>query len=615
MRTQRVNCETERAPFARWERVFVGLAIALGLGHIALAQRPGGYPPRPGPEMGPAGMPDQASTNAATTIQTVVTEIISNNFAKLAPLRTGEVNVIRTRVEDMKRYAGRFTGEQRGYLAMLEALLAFYAGQKDAALQAAKEAYAASPDNWDTGDLLVSLALAYEDYDSARKVLKDRLAGRAVLAELPSATPLPTPSARPEPNKPGAIRPGEPNQAGAAKPAPPTDPEAAKWLRIFGGAEPTASPAPPSPASPYGVPGTSPEPALPAGPPRGMMTTYLQLPTDYMPYENLGDTFNRVLLHGYNGSFLYYEPARGQILCLLLWSLREARQPGMGEGAAPTYAAEGPGEGAYTSAGFSGLSPDTADQVPQVAYDLSANGQQMTQLFLRYGLQARVFFAGLDFDPPAPAVQRRVLTTLAGQPWPWLTGSAADPINAAQWRLQGIRGAVLLLVDTQGKIRYMGPVGGFLPRLLLEQELQRAAPLDMGALAAGAGSVAAALGSGGGPAKAPVPAASAPMGVTPPATQPAAAIPAPPQPTAPAPRTQPVAAEDVAQARQMLQTAMLQKRLTPASALQTCDEVLERWPNSPEAEQAKTMIRSILREPRSSALLQQRKQQGKYTGE
>ena len=68
------------------------------------------------------------------------------------------------------------------------------------------------------------------------------------------------------------------------------------------------------------------------------------------------------------------------------------------------------------------------------------------------------------------------------------------------------------------------------------------------------------------------------------------------------------------QAKQILETAHVQRKLTPRSALNSCDEVLERFPDSLEADEAKLMIKSILRSPRGRVLKKEREQKGKYIG-
>ena len=70
------------------------------------------------------------------------------------------------------------------------------------------------------------------------------------------------------------------------------------------------------------------------------------------------------------------------------------------------------------------------------------------------------------------------------------------------------------------------------------------------------------------------------------------------------------------QARNFLRAAQVQRKLTPISALRSCDQVLERWPNSQEAQEAKVMIKSLLDHGRlPNDIKEQRKRQGKYIGE
>ena len=62
--------------------------------------------------------------------------------------------------------------------------------------------------------------------------------------------------------------------------------------------------------------------------------------------------------------------------------------------------------------------------------------------------------------------------------------------------------------------------------------------------------------------------------------------------------------------------SQVQRRLTPISALRSCDEVLQRWPNSAEAAEAKIMIVNLLEHGRlPNDIKETRKSQGKYIGE
>ena len=70
--------------------------------------------------------------------------------------------------------------------------------------------------------------------------------------------------------------------------------------------------------------------------------------------------------------------------------------------------------------------------------------------------------------------------------------------------------------------------------------------------------------------------------------------------------------QSVPAAAQMLATARVQRRLTPRSACRTYDTIIQRWPDSLEADEARLMIEDILR--RDSRLKEQREREGKYTG-
>ena len=70
----------------------------------------------------------------------------------------------------------------------------------------------------------------------------------------------------------------------------------------------------------------------------------------------------------------------------------------------------------------------------------------------------------------------------------------------------------------------------------------------------------------------------------------------------------------VEEAKQMLEAARVQKRITPRAAIQTYDKILDMYADSLEAEEAKLHIKSILRNYRFRNLKEEREKQGKYTG-
>ena len=66
------------------------------------------------------------------------------------------------------------------------------------------------------------------------------------------------------------------------------------------------------------------------------------------------------------------------------------------------------------------------------------------------------------------------------------------------------------------------------------------------------------------------------------------------------------------QAANMMRSAQTQRRMLPRSACNTCDEVMARYPDSLEAEEAKVFIKDVLR--RDARLRREREREGKYTG-
>ena len=199
----------------------------------------------------------------------------------------------------------------------------------------------------------------------------------------------------------------------------------------------------------------------------------------------------------------------------------------------------------------------------------------------------------------------------------------------------------MLLVDTKGKVRYIGPVGGFLPKMLIEAELKKAqteAPLPVVAANMLKGIDLSKFNSLAS-AKSPTGAFS----LDPNDSSLSAADDSEDEDASADDQTDTVAVADAEssgtntsagessepgdsigqssdsatsspRAKQMLRTAQIQKRVSPKKALEMCDNVLDRWPDSKEADEAKAMIKSILRTSRGKPYKKLRTQQGKYVG-
>ncbi|MBN1845160.1 MAG: hypothetical protein JW810_05715 [Sedimentisphaerales bacterium] len=628
------------------------LAGCLALSPALMAQR--GAAPRGfgAPGARDAG-PEQLAAEAADKVELAAKEILNNNLTQLVPLRPREITVIRTLLNEQKRYAGMFPQEKKAYLLMLEALLAHYAGDGKQALADADRAYRTDADNPDTSDLNLVMALYYEEYDLARKILHEREAGSQVLVAGPlQIRPGRDPA---EPNLPARLRnplaePNAPmrNRPGGSAVAPPA---ASKWERLLG--SPETEPTPRTPVTGRPLAGDAPPAGRIAsartartgtarigmvGTERKSYDTILNLPVDYMPYEMLGENFGDVNLHSINGSFFPFASGKGRILCALLWSRRAT------DGPAPVARSVGTMRDYDRYESYGGrMNPrqpaagEAARTIPPVSSELETNIDQFRSLFVQYIAGRKVGFVGVNFDRDAARTQQG----LFAQPQPWATCLAGDPVNQAQWNLPTVAGALLLLVDTKGQVRYLGPVGGFLPLLLLEKELELARPTMMAGMptpahlpaavpmdAAGRSGPAGQKRSGvmgllfGGPGE-----GKAAADLNPPDSAPAAG--------AAAGGSTAVGAQAAAstgggttgqadsgvelssnmQARQILRTAQVQRKLTPRSAVNACDEVIRNWPDSQEAQEAKLMIRSLMRDPRLRQMKEERIQQGKYVGE
>jgi len=235
--------------------------------------------------------------------------------------------------------------------------------------------------------------------------------------------------------------------------------------------------------------------------------------------------------------------------------------------------------------------PSTPNPIPPPAMDLEGNAQDFRDLFEQHILHGRMQFITMNQDPINQYSWTRIAKQITSEPWPWANAAVYDPANANRWPMKERYSPLMVLVDTKGKIRYMGPVGGYLPRMLIDLELPKAMP-------------AQAFVPEFPKTESPAEQIAAPAAETTPA---AAAQPVEQTPAAPSKTSEPKAAN-------MLSVARIQLKVkSPVSALKQCDEVLKQYPDSLEADEAKELIQSILRD--NENLKQQRKDQGKYVGE
>ena len=658
----------------RRRKCWMLLALVFGFGlclvEPAQAQRTGGYRgSRSG--YGRTNRADQTNQNALDALEGIedtTMAILGNYLARATALRTSDIQEIQRLLDEKKKFAGKFPKERKAYLFVLESLLAHYSGDREMALDKAQRAFRDDPKNPDLSDLIIVLSLCYENYEVAKDAFARRKeAGSAVLDKGPPVSGTLVKRGPREPNVPGILRsrPKEPNSV--PRPLPGTPPArpgtgpTSTWEQLLG-SPPEQQPSRPGAGgvpsrTPYGTgrPGqtTMPGRVTRANPrmsrttiPQQNYQTILNLPVEYMLSKQLGKDFASMNLRSINGSFFPFASGKGQIFCALLWTSSgphpQGSMPRLG-GGRPMVRRPNTGtfysddEEAYgggystrrrspmtTSPGVSGQ----ARVIPNVAFDLDTNVNQFRDLFFEHINQGKIGFVGVNYDTSISQVKQMLFE----QPLPWPTCLKVENVNAKQ--LPDIAGALLLLVDTKGKIRYIGPVGGFLPQMLLDMELAKAtttvadvpdipvmtSPIPSGFTGSSKGGSSSRKGilgflSGG---------RNKNKGFNQTATA------SNPEPNVPAVRKKPVSAPPAIsrntpgvtlngsniQARKLLRMAQVQRRLTPLSALRSCDEVLERWPDSQEAAEAKVMIKSLLEHGRlPNNIKAERKRQGKYIGE
>jgi len=642
---------------------------------------PGMGPGRTGPRRG-KDRQDQEVSAAITSVKNIADLLLVEHISECMPLSKDDIEAIQEELKLTEPFQGRFGKEDKAYVYLIEAFLAHFSGDSLEALAKARKASEAYPDNLDMSDAVIMLALYHEQYDTAQEILKEREGGIEVREEEPQVEKVDPGKKYVDPNgvlvtgvRKVKKKPKVEDPNTALKETPPK--KRSKWSQrqVSGrkkrggglglGVGPQMGPI--TPVDPMALEQRGPRSrgrskkskgrdrkktsakkglARRGKPSRGPRQTYLNLPVEFMPYEWLGKDFSTVNLRNVNGSYFSFQPGQGQILCALLWQIpsekapkrrgsrsRHRPMPGMGPGMmgpgmGPGMMGPGMGPGMMgPGMGPGMMGPGMAPRprkkgkstITPVEYDLWANAEQFGDLFRKHLPGRKMNFMAVNLDKPRPDLWDEIAGVLFDTPWPWVNCIASEPHNQSQWTLKERYSQAMVLVDTKGKIRYVGPVGGFLPEMLLKLELSRAtsatsaAPTAVPSTRSSAGAVKGILGGlfGADSAKKTATIESAPAdpnGLSQADTRERETIrQSPPRHIEQKPSNP--------QAKNMLQTAHIQKRLTPRSALETCDEILERYSDSLEADEAKLLIKSILRSPRNRMLKQEREKQGKYIGE
>lgn len=635
--------------------VCLTLMLLVGGGELA-----GQYPPgMPGRGMPGRGTQGNDAQNAAQSLVKIAEIILQEHVIAMKPLTGEDIQQIEQQLKELKRHTGMLPLDQRAYVDLIRAYIALFHGNREDALKSARLAAKRAPENKDMSDTEILMALYWEDYEAAKKLLKKREAGKTAVENViiswqakSVSTKTASVSSRPsEPNEPGT--PGKlqtskqlskwdlsttPSSKSKPRRTPRRSPdrstkENGRGLLVGGGSLGALAPVDPTYLQQVK------KKSRPAAVKRERSSRYqkkssrnsiLNLLVEYMPYSDLGEDFKKVQLRNVNGSYFYFEPGKGQVLCALLWTLpgveTAARSAASLKRRRPTPRTEvGPNPYSATRGAGKPGRPGF-DLLGEPSEDLFTNADQFKSLFGLYqlmgktiGTAGKIAFVGINFDKLGEGDRERVSGILMDQPWPWSNCLYDEDVNRTQ--LSGLAPGTpsMMIVGTTGKICYVGPTGGVLSRMILGRELLKAvgaagmthsAPSAMtGAPQSTGTSSGGVLGLlfGGGKSEPAPPEKHLSSSTAKKSSASSVAKPAKPKV---------ITIEEnpsILQARRKLDLAYRSKRFMYNKALQTCDEVLEQWPNSMEAEEAKELIKSILKNRKN--LKEQRQKSGKYIGD
>jgi hypothetical protein len=295
----------------------------------------------------------------------------------------------------------------------------------------------------------------------------------------------------------------------------------------------------------------------------------LEFDVNSVKVELLGDkvaAFDAACLNGTSFSF-----KGGKTLLMLLWANESVGQKPASEGSAPSAMMPGmPGMG-YQQGGQT-LSPIEA-YAALFASDFQNN---------------KIEFLGLNLD--AASQSDAVMATLMKHAWPWPQVMAQDPRNASLTSFAQLHSGkpLLVVVGPDGEIKYAGPLAGFMLRAM-------ASHAQSGPEMQPAAAETAKTPEEANAPEAPEPAVTAPNETNIPAAiqQPVAAA------AAPQPRKVPKSDEERINpaATDLYQFAVSQKRMAHITGYGTmvnaCRQILREYPDAPEAEKARQLLREI----------------------
>ncbi|MBN1435654.1 MAG: hypothetical protein JW936_01140 [Sedimentisphaerales bacterium] len=584
----------------------------------------------------PASQAEQAGDELVEMLHTLLTQFLATG----QELSEQGRNDIDQAIQQRRMYQARFNNDQKASLVLLEALLAHYMQDPETVVARLRQAQTLAPQNGDVNDTTIVLALYWRNYELARSALQARDGGslaRVNITEAPerpvAAMGMPDPNASEDaPEQPAAA--ADPNSGQTAietqepeEPAEPSSPfsqyttsreEARRQNQPSprdrrpsqgggGGYAPGGGlMAPPDmygavggpggppvgsggmPPGGYGPPAQRPTNRQPQRATNAFSESVLELPVDYMPYQMLGQSIEQLQLQDINSSFFLYQPDGTDMLLILLWALPED------EGDL------GSGRSSSRNDQFA-LTEDIEFEVETELNEVLGQFQQLFYLSQMSGI-GRELAINMDSFSRRMAVAEASLQNA----WPWANCMANNPMNRRTWQIDGTYSSVVMFVGADGVIRYVGPIGGFLPRILLDQEAELVIAARREIMDEAGENMQRLFNQTQQRVQDRATRRQRPAEESAEGSDEEAAV----EEAVTEPPVQ--ERQSNMQAENILRGARAQRIVSPRRACEMCDEVLDQYPDSLEADEARLMIESMLR--RDSDLREEREAQGLYVG-
>ncbi len=437
---------------------FLLAVVVLTTSLHAQQRRPGAQPKQPDR--------DALVKKEAAKIKKDANMLLNDWVVRNIQISKDDLKALDKSVSHSRKFSGRFSKQEKALLYMLQAYIAHYGDESsDQVFRHIDRALRTNPKNRDIIDSLVLFSMIYDKYDKIEKIYKTQKAGQAALLmdnvsesfnskQLSRAESKFGLSGQRDPNS------QDPNsQSGASskksssvskfsrnldsnKKSKKTTKSSYRQRTIERNKKRTAK----NNNQRRSAAGTGP---LSGG--------ILNLAYEYMPYELLGKSFSTMNMRNVNGSFFHYDTNQGQILCALLWSMPPEQ-----------------GASKMSKRSASSIISNEFMDVPDIAFDLWTNVDEFTDLYSFYLKTGKVQFASANVDRFNYDHYLRMNRVLVDNPWPWPNFNIEDEFNKSQWQFTDKYSPIMLIADPKGKIRYAGPVGGFLPLALIDSLLPQA---------------------------------------------------------------------------------------------------------------------------------------------